>query len=224
MKLSLTFDNGPTPGITDRVLDTLNDYNIPATFFLVGTQLQKPGAREIAERAAAAGHRLGNHSLSHGTPLGQREDPASAVAEIIDMFALMGDLADPELLFRPNARGKLGNHVLSTAAVDCLQSLKASVVLWNSVPRDRKVVVPLPNVWLEDAKKAVASNDWTLMVLHDRPSGFDDPTPMDYLSDFLSWAVNEGVEFRRNFPRDCTPLVRGKAGERLADFVAKSPD
>lgn len=218
-KLSLTFDNGPNPGITDRVLDVLADFGVKATFFLVGRTLEQPGARALAERAFAEGHRLGNHSYSHGTPLGLRDDPVEAVAEVEDMFALMGELAGYEPLFRPNGRGKLGNHMLSGAALECLIRRKASIVLWNSVPRDRTAVVDRPNIWVEDAQQAVMAHDWTLMVLHDRPSGFSDPAPMDYLGNFLRWALDRKVAFTSDFPRSCTPLVRGEPQDELPLYV-----
>ncbi len=221
VKLSLTFDNGPNPGITDGVLDVLADFSVPATFFLVGTTLYQPGARALAERAFNDGHRLGNHSYSHGIPLGLRDDSAEAVAEIEDMFALMGALAGEEPLFRPNGRGKRGDHMLSVAALDCLIRRRASIVLWNSVPRDRLAVVDRPDVWVEDAQKAVLSQDWTVMVLHDRPSGFSDPAPMDYLADFLRWALDRNVSFARDFPLDCTPLLRGEAEDELDRYVKR---
>ena len=220
-KLALTFDNGPNPGITDKVLDVLADFGVPATFFLVGTTFNQPGARALAERAFSDGHRIGNHSYSHGIPLGLREDADEAVAEIEDLFALLGDLAGDDLLFRPNGRGKLGDHMLSGAALDCLIRRRASIVLWNSVPRDRLAVVDRPNVWVQDAQQAVIAQDWTLMVLHDRPSGFSDPAPMDYLADFLRWALDCKVTFTRDFPPDCTPLLRGEAGADLFRYVTR---
>jgi peptidoglycan/xylan/chitin deacetylase (PgdA/CDA1 family) len=220
-KLSLTFDNGPNPGITDKVLDVLADFDVKATFFLVGKTLEQPGARALAERAFVEGHRLGNHSYSHGTPLGLRDDPAEAVAEIEAMFALMGELAGDVPLFRPNGRGELGEHMLGPETLDCLIRRKASIVLWNSVPRDRMAVVDRPDVWVDDAREAVMARDWTVMVLHDRPSGFSDPAPMDYLGDFLRWARDRNFTFTGEFPRDCTPLVRGEPQDNLHLYLTR---
>lgn len=217
-RLTLTFDNGPTPGITEPVLDALQDFAVPATFFLVGTQLEKPGARAIAERALRSGHRLGNHSYHHGDPLGLQTEPGAGSREILDMHRLMGDLTGPDPLYRPNGRGSIGPHLLSTEAVSTLTEIGATVVLWTSVPRDRKAVVDRPDLWVADAKRAVLECDWPLIVLHDRPSGLPAPGPMAFLPEFLRWAV-DNVEFRQDFPPGCTPMVSGAPASNLGDIV-----
>jgi peptidoglycan/xylan/chitin deacetylase (PgdA/CDA1 family) len=219
-RLSLTFDNGPTAGITDPVLDVLQNFGVCATFFLVGTQLAKPGARKIAERALRLGHRLGNHSYHHGPPLGLQTEPGVGSQEILDMHHLMGDLTGPNPLYRPNGRGSMGPHLFSSEAVTTLSSIGATIVLWTSVPRDRKVVVDSPNLWVEDAKSDTFKCDWPVIVLHDRPSGFDAPGPMAFLSEFLRWAVDK-VEFRQDFPTKCTPMISGEATSELKDFVTE---
>lgn len=62
-KIYLTFDDGPIPEITPWVLDTLNQYNIKATFFCVGENIVKHP--EIFERIKQEGHRIGNHTFNH---------------------------------------------------------------------------------------------------------------------------------------------------------------
>ena len=62
-KVWLTFDDGPTPKITPFVLDTLQNFNVKATFFCLGKQLVKHP--EILQRIKAEGHSIGNHSYSH---------------------------------------------------------------------------------------------------------------------------------------------------------------
>ena len=42
-RLTLTFDNGPTPGVTEQVLATLAERGLRATFFVVGEKLKQPG-------------------------------------------------------------------------------------------------------------------------------------------------------------------------------------
>ena len=75
MPVTLTFDNGPAPGTTEWVLDVLAERKLRATFFVVGTMLDRKGARALAERAVAEGHWVGNHSMTHTTPLGAGLDP-----------------------------------------------------------------------------------------------------------------------------------------------------
>lgn len=61
--LYLTFDDGPTPEVTDWVLDQLNAYQARATFFFIGQQVQNHS--EIAHRVIDRGHCVGNHTFSH---------------------------------------------------------------------------------------------------------------------------------------------------------------
>src|ERR1700732_3020284 len=60
--IALTFDDGPSEG-TNQLLDILNQYRTPATFFVCGMNVRRlPG---VARAAAAAGHEIGNHTYSH---------------------------------------------------------------------------------------------------------------------------------------------------------------
>ena len=62
-KIYLTFDDGPIPELTNWVLDTLNHYQIKATFFCVGENIIKHP--EIFNRIKNEGHQIGNHSYNH---------------------------------------------------------------------------------------------------------------------------------------------------------------
>lgn len=62
-KLYLTFDDGPIPEITPWILDTLNQYQVKATFFCVGENIKKHP--EIFERLIREGHQVGNHTFHH---------------------------------------------------------------------------------------------------------------------------------------------------------------
>jgi peptidoglycan/xylan/chitin deacetylase (PgdA/CDA1 family) len=61
--VALTFDDGPSPHTTPRVLDVLDTRGAAATFFLLG--LRAEAHPETAHAIAAAGHELGNHTYSH---------------------------------------------------------------------------------------------------------------------------------------------------------------
>lgn len=61
--LFLTFDDGPIPGLTEWVLDTLKQYNIKATFFCVGDNIQKH--KNIFDRIITEGHTVANHTFNH---------------------------------------------------------------------------------------------------------------------------------------------------------------
>ena len=80
--LTLTFDNGPEPGVTPRVLDILRERGIKATFFVIGEKLGDAGRRQLAVRAHDEGHWIGNHTFTHSVPLGEQRDAATAEKEI----------------------------------------------------------------------------------------------------------------------------------------------
>lgn len=61
--VALTFDDGPYPPYTEQVLDILKEYHVPATFFVVGQNVDKHP--EVVRRIAAEGHQLGNHTYHH---------------------------------------------------------------------------------------------------------------------------------------------------------------
>lgn len=61
--LALTFDDGPDPRITPQVLDILARNQVPATFFLIGSEVS--GREPIVRRMHQEGHEIGNHSWSH---------------------------------------------------------------------------------------------------------------------------------------------------------------
>jgi peptidoglycan/xylan/chitin deacetylase (PgdA/CDA1 family) len=62
-ELALTFDDGPNPAWTPRLLEVLASHDVRATFFLVGSFAQ--AEPELVRRIVAAGHLIGNHSWSH---------------------------------------------------------------------------------------------------------------------------------------------------------------
>ena len=61
--VALTFDDGPTPGGTDRVLDALGELGVRAAFFVIGANVRRHP--RLVERMHAEGHLVGNHSHDH---------------------------------------------------------------------------------------------------------------------------------------------------------------
>ena len=62
-ELALTFDDGPNPAWTPKLLDLLAGHDVRATFFLLGGFAEQ--APDLVRRIAAQGHLIGNHSWSH---------------------------------------------------------------------------------------------------------------------------------------------------------------
>ena len=211
MKVTLTFDNGPEPGVTERVLEVLKSAGIAATFFVLGTKLADPARRALAERAHAEGHWIGNHTMTHGTPLGRLRERGAARREIQEAQKLLGNLAHPDRLFRPfGGGGALGPHLLNTEALDVLKEARMTCVLWNAIPRD----FADPDGWVERALEQCDKQPWTLLVLHDLPNG-----AMKHLKRFVTEIRERGAVLMQDFPPECVPMRRGEAVTSLAPYV-----
>src|SRR5579871_2860861 len=158
-RVTLPFDNGPTPAVTDRVLEILAQARILATFFLIGRNLDKPGATDLMKQVHEAGHWIGNHTLSHTVALGDRPERDYAVSEIEGAQQRIGKFAHPEKLFRPYGKsGLLGPHLLSRAALDYLLAENYRTLTWNNVPGDWKD----PEGWVERCLALVSQQAWSV--------------------------------------------------------------
>jgi peptidoglycan-N-acetylglucosamine deacetylase len=219
-KLTITFDNGPDPDCTPRVLDTLADRGIRATFFVcgLGNMLHPahPAAsqegRALMARAQADGHWIGNHSLTHTVELGTTIDPATIDREVGQNQTLLSELNDRRL-FRPYmAGGQLGERTFSPPAIRYLMNNRHTVVLFTSCPRDWE----RPDDWPEQALRDIHETDWTLVILHDvaRYGG------MKQLDRFLDEVDRRNVDIVQDFPESCTPLVDGCAIGSLDGLVS----
>ena len=195
------------------MLDVLDAAGVKATFFVLGSKLGDKQRRALAKRAHAEGHWIGNHTWSHAEPLGRMKDASRAVSEIVETQALIDELAHPDRLFRPfGGGGELGPHLLSAAAVEILKKEKMTCVLWNAVPRDWED----PRGWAEVALAQCLSQPWTLLVLHDLPTG-----AMGRLKIFIERVMDHGGRFRQDFPPACVPILRGEARTPLEPYVSR---
>jgi peptidoglycan/xylan/chitin deacetylase (PgdA/CDA1 family) len=116
----LTFDDGPTAGVTEEVLNVLAQYGARATFFCLGRQVvQHP---ELYARILAEGHRVGNHSYSH--PDGWRTSTENYLQDV----ALAEQSITTDIYRPPYGR-------LKPAQYAALKS-RFRVVLWDVMPGD----------------------------------------------------------------------------------------
>jgi peptidoglycan/xylan/chitin deacetylase (PgdA/CDA1 family) len=97
-QIALTFDDGPNDAATPELLDVLARHDVRATFFAMGSYArQRP---EIVQAVVAAGHLLGNHTMSH--PRLSVESAARVRQELADCSAVLEDIAGVAVrFFRP---------------------------------------------------------------------------------------------------------------------------
>lgn len=102
--VALTFDDGPDPAGAQQVLDVLAEKQVPATFFLIGRDLEKHP--DLGRKIAAAGHEIGNHTFSHERMVGVT--PGFVAKEVEDTDRLIRATGyGGEILFRPPNGKKL---------------------------------------------------------------------------------------------------------------------
>ena len=212
-RVTLTFDNGPTPGITGQVLDILSARGIRASFFVIGEKLERPDGRALALRAHAEGHWIGNHSFTHSAPLGEPPEEEYARREIDETQELVGELAHRDKFFRPMGGGGLiGPHLFSRAALGLLQEGKYTCVLWSSVPGDWKDQAG----WVDRCVAEIAAGDWTTVALHDIENA-----ALPRLAEFLDRLCTVEVEFRQEFPDDVVVMKRGELNSAVASQISR---
>jgi hypothetical protein len=144
-------------------------------------------------------------------PLGERPGRDVAEMEIGNTQRVLGDLAHARKYFRPFGGGNLSRRLLSPAVVDFLRAGGFTCVLWNSLPRDWND----PEGWVERAIEQCQSQPWSLMVLHDLPTG-----AMRHLDRFLDSVKDLGGRLRQDFPPDCVPIADGIVVRPIDNYVA----
>jgi peptidoglycan/xylan/chitin deacetylase (PgdA/CDA1 family) len=207
--LTLSFDNGPTPEVTPHVLDVLCRHRVKSTFFVIGQKVAQQKA--LTERAHAEGHWIGNHTWSHSVPFGLMT-PDAAISEFDRTQQAIGSLLHRHRFFRPYGQGgNLDNRLLSRAVLEYLARETATIVLWSALPRDWND----PDGWVERALAQIAAQPWSLMVLHDLPTG-----AMRHLDRFLGLVADRGGRVRQDFPPDCLPMIDGRLTQPLDRYLA----
>ena len=210
-RITLTLDNGPHRTYTPAILDVLARRAVPACFFVVGFQVEKPGATAVLDAIRAAGHTIGNHTYSHDVPFGRNRDPDAVTREVVRTSELLaGYLTDPPL-FRPfGDGGQLDSRVFSKALIDHLIDGGYTCVLWNCVPRDWE----RPHSWVETALTEAANLDWATVVVHDVMR--DNPEQIDR---FIDLARQQGHEFVPDLDPTCLPIVAGRQQQDLSHLT-----
>lgn len=116
----LTFDDGPTPGITEWILATLKRYNAKATFFVLGKNVEM--YPDLYEKILADGHRVGNHTYSHQRGVGMS----------LERYLEDVDLASYTVqsnLFRPPYARITPSQLRAVAK-------RYKIIMWNIISRD----------------------------------------------------------------------------------------
>ena len=127
--ISLTFDDGPHPETTPRVLDVLAKYSAKATFFVIGKHVE--AHRSVAERIVAEGHELGNHSWQHSYRQNVQRGGAMA-AEVVRGADSIRSITGQDT--QPLYRAPVG--IKSPELARVAHKLDLTIVAWSIHSRD----------------------------------------------------------------------------------------
>ncbi|CAB4964961.1 unannotated protein [freshwater metagenome] len=184
---ALTFDDGPDPRQTGRLLDVLAEHGVTATFCVVGDNVRAPGGAALLRRIAAEGHALGNHSVDFAD-LGRASAAAAEAvlrANLRIIRSALGDPGAPVPYFRaPN--GSFGRTCEVAVALG-MQPLGLGQVIhdWDACP-DRSVAT------LTDRLRS-AIFPGAVVTAHD--GGGDRATTVDAVAAVLPEKIAAGFTF-----------------------------
>ncbi len=183
-ELFLTFDDGPTPEITNWTLDVLKQYNAKATFFCIGKNVKKHP--EIFKNILAQDHAIGNHTQHHVK--GWKTKTKNYIKDTLIAEEQINQFKDTSSLFRPpygQIKPKQGQK---------LMALGYKIVMWDVLSFD----------WQADLDKETCLNNviskskpGSIIVFHDSVKASKNmmyalPKVLDYFSN-LDYAF-KGIE------------------------------
>ncbi|CAB4244241.1 Peptidoglycan/xylan/chitin deacetylase, PgdA/CDA1 family [Methylacidimicrobium sp. AP8] len=126
-RIAVTFDDGPTPGVTEKVLAALRERGLSATFFMIGERVS--AAPSLAHRVREEGHEIGNHSYTH-PQLGRLPAP-----QVLAQLERTQAAIEQATGFRPRwMRPPYGSFRPAQALLAAQEGL--GVVLWSVDTRD----------------------------------------------------------------------------------------
>lgn len=210
-RIALTFDDGPDPAYTGKVLDLLSKEQAPSTFFMVGTNVTK--YPELAKRVVREGHTLGNHTFTHvdfdyvSQSLGEQQ--------INQTERIMRAVTGHSTAFMRVPYAGATNQGLRDSVAGNLLAQKMGYVisLYDYDTRDWQFKsVPKPD-------ESIFDGDSKVVLLHD--SGGNRQFTIDYLKEFIAAAKAHGysfVSFNQLYTQ--TPALFGPVQPSIADQSA----
>jgi peptidoglycan/xylan/chitin deacetylase (PgdA/CDA1 family) len=170
----LTFDDGPTPGVTEWILDTLARYDAKATFFVLGKNVE--AYPSLYQKIIDAGHKVGNHTYSHQKGWGM------SLERYLEDVNFAGDMIHSELFRPPYAR------VTPSQMRAVARNYK--IVMWDIVSRDYNRTLS-PERCLRNVTDHLEPG--SIVVFHDSDKAFRN----------MSYALPRTLEFAKERGWEC---------------------
>jgi len=179
---ALTFDDGPESELTPQILDILDEYNVKATFFVVGQNAARN--TDVLKDIHARGHEIGNHSWSHKYL--PKISKKSKENEILKTEELLIDVFGEHVpIFRPPY------GAVKTQDKQLIDSLGYKIVNWSVDTRD----------WAgtsgEQMMKYVKQQlkPGGIILMHNSGNAKTVKNTVDTLPIMIDWIIEQGYEF-----------------------------
>ncbi|HZX20926.1 MAG TPA: polysaccharide deacetylase family protein [Clostridia bacterium] len=192
----LTFDDGPSTN-TDKILDILKEYNIKATFFVVGRSDDKSNG--LYNRILREGHAMGNHTYSHiyKTIYSDDENFLADFRKLEDyVYNITGTKMD--IMRFPGGSNTVMPHKYCD---DKFMTRMTAKMLydgyqyfdWNVDSKDAKVIKQNKDVIISSVLKGVKNNNPAIVLLHD---SLPKTTTIEALPIIIEKLLKEGYSFK----------------------------
>lgn len=161
-KIYLTFDDGPTPEVTEWVLAVLKQHDIKATFFCIGDNIRKHP--EIFQKVVQEGHSIGNHTYNHlqGWKTSDK-DYLENIKQFEDTIISQGNTGLKNKLFRP-PYGKIRPSQSAR-----LRKKGYKIIMWDVLSADFDIRIA-PEKCLDNVVKNTTQG--SIIVFHDSKKAF----------------------------------------------------
>lgn len=196
-RVFLTFDDGPSKAVTPHILDTLKEYNIKATFFLLGSRVKLNP--DLVKREYEEGHYIANHGYSH-----QYSKIYASSNDVIKEYnrteqeikKALGNTNYSSHLFRFPG-GSIGG-AYSKIKKEAKQELKKQQIAyldWNALTNDAAGANTKEKI-MSNLKKTVGNYNNVVILMHDAP---DKILTYETLDEVINYLENKGYAFKNMY-------------------------
>lgn len=187
----LTFDDGPSKTVTPKILDILAEYDIKATFFVIGKMVDVNP--DILKRIYEEGHSIGNHSYSHNYSKVYK-DMDSFLGELISadnaIKRVLGEDFETKLLRFPG-----GSHAeYKKKFVKKAEELGYKIYDWNALNGDAEGQLLSKDKLIQRLKSTIKGQKKLIILMHDTDAK---TTTVDALPEIIDYLKSEGYSFEK---------------------------
>lgn len=199
----LTFDDGPSTTVTPKILDTLKNYNVHATFFLLGQMIEEnPGSQNIVKRIFNEGNSIGNHSYSHSLKLlypnnvlniNQFMNEVDRTSSVLK--SILGQAFSTRIIRMPGGRvSRVYYKDPNLAKFDNVLKQRGLVSIdWNAYDHDSEKVKEFAPQLINHVENEASNHNKVVILMHDT---YSKEETAKALPSIIEYFKSKGYEFK----------------------------